>query len=90
MCPNAQLRVYGTSQVAQASAWTVITAKSLVVQAAPPTPPLPPVPGAVKVQPPAPGGRSSPLLVINANYGASDVPVPTGVGNRSQSSTLTK
>jgi hypothetical protein len=86
--PNAQLQVYGTSQVAQASAWTVITAMSLVVQAAPPSPPVPPIPGGGPTQPPAPGGRSSPLLVINANYGSSDVPVPSGVGNRSQSSTL--
>lgn len=88
--PNAQLQVYGTSQVAQASAWTVIAAMSLVVQAAPPSLPIPPILGGGPPQPPGPGGRSSPLLVINANYGASDVPVPTGVGNRGQSSTLVR
>jgi hypothetical protein len=90
--PNAQLQVYGTSQVAQASAWTVIAAMSLVVQAAPPEPPTPPVPGggAGPPQPPAPGGRSSPLLLVNANYAASDVPVPVGVGNRSQGAQLVK
>lgn len=90
--PNAQLQVYGTSQVAQASAWTVIAAMSLVVQAAPPTPPTPPVPGGANgpPQPPAPGGRSSPLLLVNANYSASDVPVPTGVGNRSRGAKLVR
>ena len=69
--PNAQLQILGTGKVAQSSAWTVITALSMVVQAAPPTPGAPPA-GA--------SGPSSPTLVINANYSASDVPVPRGVG----------
>jgi hypothetical protein len=91
--PNAQLQVYGTSQVAQASAWTVITALSLVVQAEPPSPPIPPSPGSgppSPPQPPAPGGLSSPLLVINANYSSSNVPVPVGVGSRSSGAHLVK
>ena len=79
--PNAQLQVFGTSKVAQASAWTVITAMSLQVQAAP---------GAPGSAPPSPGSvPSSPQLIINANYSSSDVPVPAGVGNRLASSYLT-
>jgi Flp pilus assembly protein TadG len=79
--PNAQLQVLGTGQVAQASAWTVITALSMAVQAAPGAPATQAAPGAQGAGPSkSAGGKSSPTLVINANYSASDVPVPQGVG----------
>jgi Flp pilus assembly protein TadG len=78
--PNAQLQVLGTGQVAQSSAWTVVTALSMVVQAAPQAPAAPSAPSAPGTAPSQPQGPSSPTLVINANYSASDVPVPKGVG----------
>ena len=69
--PAAVLKVTGSQSVAQASAWTVITALSVQLAG---------TPGG----PGSPGGplssASSSHLVVNANYSLSTVPVPLGVG----------
>ena len=57
--PTATLEVKGSAKSGNNTPWTVIDAKSLLVD----------------------GGAQ---LVINANYAASNVPVPTGVGNQRQ------